>query len=228
MTSEYSKFYLSDKNVDTASYESKNRGFKKKIGFLAERYKDEPVLDIGCGAGYLVFFLKQQGFKDITGVDLDQKLIEIARSNIDANFIREDGLSYLANNDKQYGVIFLWNILEHISSNDTENFLKIANQRLLKDGIVIIRTPNLTNIFSSGHFYSDFTHKTAFTEHSIRQIAESAGFSKVEFMNQFSNQNFKGKIKAVINWLLHKSALWLRGGKKSKVFYRNLYVILHK
>jgi 2-polyprenyl-3-methyl-5-hydroxy-6-metoxy-1,4-benzoquinol methylase len=228
MDSEYSKFYLSDKSIDIPSYEAKIKDFRKKLGFLTEKYKDKPVLDIGCGVGYLVFFLKKQGFKEVTAIDMDEKLIEIARSRVDANFIRGDGMSYLKSNDRQYGVIFLWNVLEHIPKNETIDFLKIANQRLLGGGVVVIRAPNLTNIFSSGHFYSDFTHQTAFTEHSIRQAAESAGFSKVEFIEQFSVQSFTGKVKAIVNWLLHKSALWLRGGKKSRIFYRNLYVVFYK
>lgn len=228
MDSEYNKFYLSDKGTDIQSYEAKVKDFRKKIGFLAEKYKNEPVIDIGCGIGYLAFYLKKEGFKDVTGVDLDKKLIEVAESNVDAKFIKADGKSFLTDTDKQYGVIFLWNVLEHIAKDETIDFLKLANRRLLANGAIIIRTPNLTNIFSSGHFYSDFTHQTAFTEHSIRQVAQSAGFSRVEFIEQFPVQSFKGKIKAAANWMLHKTAMWLRGGGKSKVFYRNLYVVFYK
>jgi hypothetical protein len=86
----------------------------------------------------------------------------------------------------------------------------------------------MTNVMSQGSFRDDFTHQTGFTEQSIEQVAKLAGFSAIEMLNQFKMQNFKGKLKAIINWLLHKVLLWLRGGTKCTVFYRNLYVVLRK
>ena len=41
-------------------------------------------------------------------------------------------------------------------------------------------------------------------------------------------QNFKGKIRACINAAVIPALMWLRGGKKVKVYYRNLVAQLFK
>lgn len=119
-------------------------------------------------------------------------------------------------------------MLEHINKEKIENLLKVLHQRLTCNGFVVIRTPNMTNVMSGGSFRDDFTHQTGFTEQSIEQVARLASFAHIETLNQFKMQNFKGKLKAIINWILHKVPLWLRGGAKNKVFYKNLYAVLRK
>ncbi len=189
---------------------------------------DRKILDLGCGVGFLVYFLKRQGFVHVTGIDKNENLISIAKSKVNAEFIVDDGITYLEKQKAQYDIIFLWNVLEHIPKENVMKSLRVLHNSLSDDGFVVVRTPNMTNIMAQGHFCDDFTHRSAFTEQSIAQVAQLAGFSNVEMLCQFKFQNFKGRIKAIINWFLHKTLLWLRGGTKCRVFYRNLYVVLRK
>lgn len=224
----YDKFYLRDKQTPISAYQKRCKGFSKKLSQLLAGPHDRKILDLGCGVGFLVYFLKQQGFDNVTGIDLNESLISVAKSKVSAEFIVADGITYLEKQQTQYDIIFLWNVLEHIPKENVTKSLQVLHKSLSDDGFVVVRTPNMTNIMAQGHFCDDFTHRAGFTEQSIAQVAQLAGFSNVEMLNQFKFQNFKGRIKAIINWFLHKALLWLRGGTKCRVFYRNLYVVLRK
>ena len=225
---DYDRFYLTDKEVSIETYQKRARGFGKKLSGWLAGSQDRKMLDIGCGVGYLLYFLQQEGFKDITGIDANKKLTQIAAKNTNAKCVAGDGLEYLQNSLEVYDCMFLWNVIEHIPSDKVINSLKILSSHLAENGFVIIRTPNMTNILGQAHLNTDFTHCTGFTEHSLEQVAHISGFSAVEMLDQFKIQSFKGKIKAALNWCVHKWLLWLRGGAKSKVFYRNIYAVLRK
>ncbi len=225
---DYDKFYLDGKNVEKTTYLRRAKGFRKKLSGLLEGSRDRKILDIGCGVGYLLFFLQSQGFKSLVGIDANEQLTSIASSNTDAKLHVGDAGEFLRRDCEVYDIIFLWNVLEHIPREQTVEFLAKLHEHLAAKGFVVIRTPNMTNILSQGHLHTDFTHCTGFTEHNLKQVAELVGFPGVEMMNQFRMQTFKGKIKAVMNWCLHKYLLWLRGGARSTVFYRNLYAVLRK
>jgi SAM-dependent methyltransferase len=46
--------------------------------------KDEPLLDLCCGAGRHLQALHEAGFIDLTGIDLSQPLLDVARRQLDA------------------------------------------------------------------------------------------------------------------------------------------------
>lgn len=159
---------------------------------------------------------------------MNEQLIALARSKANAKFVVADAVTFLKAQRNTFDIIFLRNLLEHIAKDKVVEFLGVVNQGLSKEGFVVIRTPNMTNFMSTGNFHDDFTHLCGFTEQSIAQVASLAGFQSVEMLNQFGMQNIKGKLKAVVNFVMHKFLLWLRGGTKCRVFYRNLYVVLRK
>jgi len=226
--SDYDRFYLDSNDVAEEEYKKHCKGFNKKLSPLSSGRKNKKVLDLGCGCGFLAYFLKREGFKDVTCIDLNEKLIEIAKSRVDVEFIVADGIEYLKQHSLKYDIIFLWNVFEHISKKQMIDSLRVLHKSLSDNGFMVIRTPNMSNLMSQGHFCDDFTHRTGFTEQSIEQVARQAGFSRIEMLNQFRMQNLKGKLKSIISAMLHKFLLWLRGGTKCKVFYRNLYAVLYK
>lgn len=84
---------------------------------------DAVVLDLGCNTGDLSFFMAEK-VKEVVGIDYDQKLIDIAqKENIKPNltFYCREALEYLKENSKQFDVLILSHILEHL--DDPKQFL---------------------------------------------------------------------------------------------------------
>ncbi len=90
--------------------------------------KDKPVLDFGCGIGYYVGYLEQNGF-DAVGVDGNDDTEIVCK-----NFIKQD-LSKPFNLNKK-GSVLSFETMEHIP----KEFEHIAVQNLVNhcDGILIM------------------------------------------------------------------------------------------
>jgi 2-polyprenyl-3-methyl-5-hydroxy-6-metoxy-1,4-benzoquinol methylase len=224
---QYHKFYLRDEKGQADRYRRQVRDYTKKFGALLADAPRGSALDVGCANGMLAAFLKEQGFEQVVGVDLNAELIEQAKQNVEAEFHVADAGEFLQGG-RQFDVIFLLNIVEHIERDQLIDFMTAVYQSLNAGGFAIVRTPNMNHLLAAAHLADDLTHCTGLTEQSFRQLAQAAGFDTIHFLNQFRMQNFKGKVKAILNWPIHKYLFWLRGGTKPTIYYRNLYVQLRK
>ncbi|KKP37629.1 MAG: hypothetical protein UR27_C0004G0042 [Candidatus Peregrinibacteria bacterium GW2011_GWA2_33_10] len=110
-----------------------------------EKYfkKGAKVLDVGCGNGRLVEFLKNYSI-DYTGLDQSKKLIEEAKKNFsNKNFVQGNILK-LPFRDSSFDIIFCIAVLHHIPSVEYRKKAISEIKRVLKNkGIAIISTWNM-------------------------------------------------------------------------------------
>ncbi|MCM8787750.1 MAG: class I SAM-dependent methyltransferase [Candidatus Omnitrophica bacterium] len=134
------------------------------------------VLDIGCGTGdYINIFTKYR--IAYTGLDLSNYAINELRKKYpkekypELNFICEDIFKYQSKD--KYDIAFLSEVLEHI--NDEIEFLKIINNFLVKDGILILSVPYDQSLWS----YADeqAQHKRRYSKDYLRSMLERSGFN---------------------------------------------------
>lgn len=103
------------------------------------QYKENGVvLDIGCGSGSYLSFLKFHGWK-VVGVDLSSKAAKSAKKNFDIDVIVGD-ISDLSFPRKNFDRINMSHVLEHVT-NPTSTLERVRD--LLKDdGSLYIEVPN--------------------------------------------------------------------------------------
>lgn len=158
-------------------YASFNQHYKKFIVF------DTPkkVLDIGCGSGALVSWLKLLNFSKVLGIDLSKDQINHGIEYGFDNLVYGDAQKFLKTSTENWDVIFLRDVLEHFDSESGINLLKACYSKLTKDGRIIIQVPNGMSPYFGSIYFSDITHKTAYTSISLRQICKIAGFARFQF-----------------------------------------------
>lgn len=99
------------------------------------------ILDIGCGYGYLSFYLHYKNQERvITAIDYDEEKISIAQNS----YNKTDHLSFVYQNimEAELGkqnVIFLNDVLHYLSKEKQLNLLQRCADALLVDGILFIR-----------------------------------------------------------------------------------------
>lgn len=98
-----------------------------------------PILDIGCGNGMMLSFLKAWGY-DVDGVELDTVASERARKNLGQVIFHS--LDEIAG--RQYRVICFWHSLEHLP-NPGDVFHRI-DRLLLDDGLLVVSAPHFGSI----------------------------------------------------------------------------------
>ena len=118
--------------------------YKKIIGLLPSPNKCSPIMDLGCGVGYLSQMLRKRGYENYTGLDFSQYMIEHSQRRspkyeyILLNLYDETFKEIIEN----HRLFIITETLEHLS-RDLEVLDKIPN------GAVIIGS--VPNSESSGH-----------------------------------------------------------------------------
>jgi len=89
--------------------------------FDPEGLRDKDVLDFGCGEGGLSFLVATFGVRSITGIDLNEELVQSAMARlqrpngpISAKFIVGSGSKVIDLHDSSMDVILCFDVLEHI------------------------------------------------------------------------------------------------------------------
>jgi len=139
---------------------------------------DGRVLDIGCGAGELLQFLKGEGVPAI-GVDMDP--VEIGRA-------REQGLAvvqaevgdYLSDVSERFAAITLFQVIEHIPPDQIEGLLQRCVDCLLPGGALLVETLNLRHPLAMNGFYTDPTHKTPLADSYLAFLLQWIGLQGVD------------------------------------------------
>jgi len=96
------------------------------------------VLEIGCGVGYGPSFLYEKGAKEVIGIDVDKKAIDIARSYFykpQLEFVYSD-VQALPFRDNSFEVIISFGSLDHIT--DAEMALAECKRVLCEGGMFIV------------------------------------------------------------------------------------------
>ena len=104
----------------------------------AEVRKGKDVLDVACGTGVMIDYYLDREVNSITGVDLSDKMCEIAsnkfKNNKNVTIICEDVEEYCS--DKKYDAIVVYNSFPHFI--DPEHLIAHLSSLLKKDGILTI------------------------------------------------------------------------------------------
>lgn len=147
------------------------------------------ILDAGCAEGHLLEALRRVGFQNLTGIELSGQLISAARIRLEneVELIKNDICSYLADAPgESFDVVFFHDVLEHLPREDVIPALEGFHRLLTSGGILRIRVPNMSCLLATNQMAIDFTHLTNFTEFSLLQVLEAAGFDpdKITLENQ--------------------------------------------
>jgi len=104
------------------------------------------VLDIGCGDGKLTSLIAPL-VKKVIGVDHQEFPLNMAKlilknhkvSNVE--FIKEDGSNLKFEKD-YFDKVICYDVIEHIPSENVDNFINNITKTLKKDGFLLLTTPN--------------------------------------------------------------------------------------
>lgn len=146
---------------------------------LADRLEG-PVLDLGCGQGFLLRLLAERGI-EARGVELDEELAaKAAAEGLDV--VHGDGLAALeATPDGSLGAVVLLQVVEHLSAQQLCDLVLLAATKLRPLGTLAVETVNPESLYVYAHaFYLDPTHSTPVHPLYMRFLCEQAGFSFVD------------------------------------------------
>ncbi len=143
--------------------------------------REAPVLDIGCGAGSFVAYLRERGHSQVYGIDLSGEQVELAHSRGLDMVECAEALPYLSNKPGQFTAITAFDLFEHLTRPELFDLLDSIHRALRPGGQLIVQTVNGGSPFHGRIRYGDLTHETAYTPSSLAQAFRVAGFGVMSF-----------------------------------------------
>jgi len=117
--------------------------FKNQLLHSAEIKPEDKILDFGCGTGTLLILAKTKFPKiKVTGIDIDEKILEIAgkkikRKKLDIELKKYDG-DKLPLKINSFDKVISSLVFHHLNREQKINALKEIYRILKKDGLVVI------------------------------------------------------------------------------------------
>lgn len=152
---------------------------KTHVSIIVPYIENGRVLDIGCGCGNLLLWLKQHGWETY-GIDISPKAVEVAnKRGLKVSHGELTDIKYEAD---FFDVIVVNQVLEHV--HDPMGLLREIRRILKPKGLLIIGTPNIDSYESRifGKFWSPYDiprHLYHFSLLQLEKMLEKTSF-KIE------------------------------------------------
>ncbi len=161
---------------------------------------DMNVLEVGCGAGELLYLVKPF-VENVTGIEMNKGFVDFMNNELGIEAYAED-ISLIDFKERSFDVILSIMTLDHLP-NPTET-LRSMERLLTKDGVMYIEVPNREEALNfylpepnQKQFNKFFWHKAHyfyFTRDSLVKLLEKVGFvCKVACRHEYTLLNF-------LNW----------------------------
>jgi len=133
--------------------------------------RDKRVLDVGCGSGKFVNFLRGHSI-EAEGLEASAPLFQEYLANV--SWFTHSSVEDYARLNHRYSVITLFDVLEHVDS--PRKFLRSIWELLEKNGWLFISTPNLSSLAARltgrhWHFVNKY-HLSLFSQKAVQTLLD--------------------------------------------------------
>jgi 2-polyprenyl-3-methyl-5-hydroxy-6-metoxy-1,4-benzoquinol methylase len=227
----YSEYFFSVNNPAREAFDASARSYAAWYRKFLPANKNVRILDLGCGMGHFLHFLQVAGYTNYWGIDKSPALVHFTQNNVTRRVSVADAFDYLRDSGV-FDVIAANDFVEHIPKIKTLNLLTSIYDSLESDGLLLVKTPNMSNPFSLRFRYQDYTHEQGFTEESLGQILRMSGFKEIHITGaSFADHSFKGRIGMLRRRVTHSiiaEALRAQGYGSPCILDPNLVAICTK
>lgn len=231
------KYFSENHHYSRLYYQKRDLLILPPAIILKSYLKDQKVskiLEVGCGTGRLIEYLKYFGFK-VQGCDKSFIAAKISGQ-------KKASATKLPFNNNQFQAVLAISLIEHLTQKEGLKFIQEAFRVLKKGGIFFLVTPNYWSpnrlIRGKKWFaFSDPTHLTYYSPLNLASLLKKQGFSQFRFWFKIptsprfscpffslAGKNLPNLITDFITFIFYstpfaliRESFWLSGRKKSNL-----------
>ena len=144
------------------------------------RNRDARILVTSCGPGYLVNTLVRAGYRNVLGIDSDIEKVQRAVER-GLSCAMASAFAYLEEHPGQFDVVVPEQELNHLTIEETIEFLQTCHHALKPGGQVLVYAINGANpLVSPEHISHNIDHFYNVTDYSLAQLLTLGGFSEIK------------------------------------------------
>lgn len=211
------------------------RYYDKNVKKSLPLNKDAFIVDLGCGMGHMLNYLRNAGFTNTLGVDISESNVKYLTEK-NYSVIKADLLSYLNNcHESSIDCVISFDVIEHLTKEEAVQFVKLIYSRLKKGGMAIIKTDNMSNpILANDSRYMDITHEVCYTEISLKEIFVINSFDNVHvtglniYVFYENPLNYVGLIASSVLNVIFRLLFFVYGRSATKIFGKDILAVAYK
>jgi len=142
MNPDYTQHYLKWHKNTEAHRQEMAIFYNLLIGPYVPKDLNAAILDVGCGMGFALHFLRLQGYKNITGIDADPGQVRFANENLLPVTHVADSVTFLKATPNKIDCVLCLDVLEHVPKKFHLDLLRSIHQSLKPGGRLILTVPN--------------------------------------------------------------------------------------
>ena len=184
---DFNKFYINFENRFRGTRDEIKERVKQYLKYVEKlpfKKEDMNILDIGCGRGEWLELIKENGYNNGIGIDINTLMVKES-VKLGLNVKEIDAIKFLNSlKDNSIEVITSFHLVEHLPFDVLKEFLEEIFRVLKQNGLIILETPNPQNItVGACNFYMDPTHKNPIPSKSLEFLLKSVGFGNLKEHN---------------------------------------------
>jgi SAM-dependent methyltransferase len=173
--------------------------YRRKMGGRLDLKPDDNCLDLACGFGNFLGYLKEEGVGSYAGVDSSEVAVSTANRYLGEDCaVHGDVVQYLTQTRLQYSLVSALDFIEHLSKDEIFHLLPLVRSIQPVGGRLLLRTPNAASPFGMSARYGDITHEVCFTSAALADVLRSNGY---QVISCWEDGPTLGTVKQSLHWL---------------------------
>lgn len=212
---------------DTVAQAMMFKSFHRTMESWLPESKENAILDIACGEGTFLLFLKEMGYSNLFGFDFSPENVEIShRLGLDFVQLQDAFKISTLYPSQSFDTIFLLDFLEHIPKQAAANFLEDVIKKLKPGGVIIIQTPNMGAIQGLYFRYNDLSHEFGLTEKTAVDLLLMNGFelNNIDVKPAWNATTTLGRLREIYTRLLHLLVYLSVDSSRPRIPTKNLLI----
>lgn len=215
-------------------YELYYRYFSRNYNRYLPPAKDAQILELGCGKGHFLYYLKKRGYNNHVGIDLSPECVEHCVSR-GFHAVEADAFEYLSDKSEHFDAIVANEFFEHLEKSRAFEMASLCHQALREGGVLIIKVPNMAcPLVGCRGRYVDITHEMGYTHHSLRTLLLMCGFAEVDcfgpdiYVTRNPLANLAGKALFYVVTAVFRGLYYLYGVRTRTVMRMKVVAVARK
>ncbi|MBM3344903.1 MAG: class I SAM-dependent methyltransferase [Betaproteobacteria bacterium] len=195
---------------------------------------DWRCLDLACGYGNFLAYLRHVGVRDYVGFDGAEPEVLAARREFgEAHVMAGDVVAFLRNRQGTYRLLSGLDFIEHLDKQEVFRFLALARDALEPGGYLLLRTPNAGAPFGMAARYNDITQEVCFTTNAIVDTLARSGLESAHIWEDIPRPHTPRQALHWLSWQVARFALRLANAAETGswgdgILTRNMWVLARK
>jgi 2-polyprenyl-3-methyl-5-hydroxy-6-metoxy-1,4-benzoquinol methylase len=157
------------------------KGLERTVQGALPTNRAARVVDLGCGYGAFLLWMRERGYENLRGIDLSQEQVDLARE-LGLDCVEVEDLFTALSQERDVDLITMFDVIEHLTRSEAISALTTIAQVLSPGGTLILRTPNVDAALGTVLSYGDLTHELHLNKTSVLELFATLEFHHVQVL----------------------------------------------